>query len=457
MTDGELLGSFVEQRDEGAFELLVRRHGAMVLGVCRRILGDLHDAEDAFQATFLVLARRAAQIGQRELVGNWLYGVASRTAMELKTRTARRRCREKQVKDMPHPTVEPAAAWDDLQPLLDQEVGRLPDKYRIPVVLCDLEGRSRKEVALELKVPEGTLSSRLATARKMLARKLAGRGVVLSGGVLAMMLTQKAAAAVVSPALVASTVKAAVTFAAGGALVGVSAKVIGLVEAVVQGLLTTKTTKSVMLCLAAVLCGLVAGQGSLRTVPLETAPRTICCQSPSAVPRTTPESPPARKGTWIAVAVEETRTRIGPHQVVTVHICGPDGVVRALMSIDLGSAKMAVPEHGRIIHLFTMAWAGEELPDLGALLQLPRCVRSAAVFRGASPPIGPEASSLTDLCFSPTFLWFPWAGPCAGPRWSCPASSPCRPVPDSSECIDTRETALPCLGSSISRQSLCPG
>src|SRR5262249_9147607 len=174
-SDGQFLASFVERRDEAAFAALVRRHGPMVLGVCRRVLGCTHDAEDAFQATFLVLARKAASIAPRELVGNWLHGVARRTALCARAAQRRRRAREKQMKAMPHPTVEPDAAWQELQALLDQELGQLPVLYRAPVVLCDLEGRSRKEVARHLGVPEGTLSSRLATARRLLAARLARR------------------------------------------------------------------------------------------------------------------------------------------------------------------------------------------------------------------------------------------------------------------------------------------
>src|SRR5262249_20449250 len=150
------------------------------------LLGNPHDAEDAFQATFLVAVRKAASVRPRELFGNWLHGVAYRTALEARARIARRRAKEKQVEELPHPAqAEPEAVWQELRPLLDRELSRLPDKYRVPVVLCDLEGRSRQEVARQLRLPEGTLSSRLATARKTLARRLSRYGPVLSGGLLA--------------------------------------------------------------------------------------------------------------------------------------------------------------------------------------------------------------------------------------------------------------------------------
>src|SRR5882724_3853257 len=132
MTDGQLLGCFVEQRDEAAFAALVRRHGPMVLGVCRRLLGNRHDAEDTFQATFLVLVHKAAAIRPREMVGNWLHGVACRTALKARTLAARNSRRERQVPDMPEPQVLPPEDTDDLRLLLDQELGCLPDKFRVP-------------------------------------------------------------------------------------------------------------------------------------------------------------------------------------------------------------------------------------------------------------------------------------------------------------------------------------
>src|SRR5262249_25402458 len=149
LTDGQLLGRFVAQRDEASYAALVRRHGAMVLGVCRRLLHDFHDAEDAFQATFLVLARKAASVVKRESIGSWLYGVAYRTALEARALQAQRRSRERPMNEMPHPEVAPAAA-QDWRPLLDRELSRLPEIYREAILFCDLEGRTRKEAARQL-------------------------------------------------------------------------------------------------------------------------------------------------------------------------------------------------------------------------------------------------------------------------------------------------------------------
>jgi RNA polymerase sigma factor (sigma-70 family) len=129
-TDGQLLEDYVSHRDEAAFATLVRRHGAMVWGVCCRVLRNHHDAEDAFQATFLVFVRRAASIASRELLANWLYGVAHQTSLKARATIAKRKGRESQVAQMPEQAVTPLDPWHALQPLLDEELGRLPDKYR---------------------------------------------------------------------------------------------------------------------------------------------------------------------------------------------------------------------------------------------------------------------------------------------------------------------------------------
>ncbi len=235
MTDGELLERFVAERDPLAFELLLRRHAPMVLGVCRRVIGNVHDAEDAFQATFLVLVRKAARVRPREAVGTWLYGVAYRTALGARSRLARRRMHETVMANVPACAAEPDALWHDLRPVLDRELNALPDKYRLPVVLCDLEGRPRKEVARALRIPEGTLSSRLATARRMLASRLTRRGVTLSAGALAAVLLPSSASACVPGTLLFSTTQAALVFAAGPAVA--AGAVPGPVAALTEGVM----------------------------------------------------------------------------------------------------------------------------------------------------------------------------------------------------------------------------
>src|SRR5262245_52466053 len=232
LTDGELLEAFATRQDGACFEALVRRHGPMVLGVCQRVLRNPHDAEDAFQATFLVLARRVATV-PRGAVGNWLYGVAYRTALSARRAAARRRAKERPEEDMPHPVTEPAVDWAELRPLLDQELSRLPDKYRSAVVLCDLEGQTRAAAARHLGVPEGTVSGRLTTARRLLAERLTRRGLTLSAAALAATLAQSAAAAVPA-ALAAATVRAGEASAAGALAGAVSTQVAALADGVAK-------------------------------------------------------------------------------------------------------------------------------------------------------------------------------------------------------------------------------
>jgi RNA polymerase sigma factor (sigma-70 family) len=196
-TDGRLLGRFVGTRDEAAFRELVCRLGPMVLGVCRRVAEDHHAAEDAFQAAFLVLARRAADVVPREAVRGWVHGVAVRTAQKACTMSARRRAREFSVPEVPdRAAAEPDAADPDALRVLDEEVGRLPDHLRAAVALCELEGVSRRDAAARLGIPEGTLSSRLAKARAVLARRLRGRGVALTAAGLGAALGRPASAVV---------------------------------------------------------------------------------------------------------------------------------------------------------------------------------------------------------------------------------------------------------------------
>lgn len=252
LTDGQLLEDYVSCRDEAAIEALVRRHGPMVWGVCRRVLGNLHDAEDAFQATFLVLVRRAASISSRELLANWLYGVAHQTALKARATAAKRKWRETQVTTMPEPAVVQPDQWHYLQPLLDEELSRLPEKYRGVIVLCDLEGKTRTEAAGQLGCAEGTVASRLARARIMLARRLRKRGIALSGGALAAVLSQQAASAGVPTSVVTSTIKAA----SGAAI---SANIAALTEGVIKTMLFTKlrTVFAVVLMLGFVATGAI--------------------------------------------------------------------------------------------------------------------------------------------------------------------------------------------------------
>jgi RNA polymerase sigma factor (sigma-70 family) len=225
----------------------VQRHGSMVLGVSLRALGDRHDAEDAFQATFLVLARKGASVIRRDKVANWLYGVACRTAKQARGRTARRRAREERVGMSPHIKPSDEALGDELREILDEELARLPARYRGPIVLCELEGLSRHEAARRLGVPEGTISSRLARAKMQLRDRLARRGLALPMVVLSAALVREVGAATLSDALIESTAHAAMCVAAGStASVAVAASVVALTEGVLKTMLLTKLKATVL-------------------------------------------------------------------------------------------------------------------------------------------------------------------------------------------------------------------
>jgi RNA polymerase sigma factor (sigma-70 family) len=215
--DDQLLARFTAHRDEDAFAAVIQRHGPMVLRVCQRVLGNAHDAEDAFQATFLILARKAGSAGQPRLLANWLYGVAHRTALKSRGERLKRRVKEQQAEPV-RSEAPPEPAWSDLRPVLDEEISRLPRKYQATFVLCYLEGKTNEEAALLLGCPKGTVLSRLAWARERLRARLGRRGVGLSAALLAtLLLSENVARAVVPTPLVASTARAAVAFAAGQA------------------------------------------------------------------------------------------------------------------------------------------------------------------------------------------------------------------------------------------------
>jgi RNA polymerase sigma factor (sigma-70 family) len=257
-TDGQLLERFVRCREETSFTALLQRHGPLVLSVCRRVLVNEHDAEDAFQATFLVLARKATCIRKRESVASWLYGVAYRISAKARVNAARRRLREQEK--LPLPPGDPLSelVMQELRPVLDEEVSRLPEKYRHPVILCYLQNKTNGEAARQLGWSKGTVSGRLARARQLLRTRLARRGVTL-GGMLSVALVQGAGAAV-PPALGTSTLKAAALSAAGqsAAAGAVSAPVAALVEGALNAMWLTKVKFTAIALLATVVLGISA-------------------------------------------------------------------------------------------------------------------------------------------------------------------------------------------------------
>ncbi len=177
LTDGQLLDDFVTRGDEAAFEVIVWRHGAMVFNLCKRLLHDGHEAEDAFQAAFLVFARKAGSIGKGESVGSWLYKVAYRVALRARAKAARRNIPTEATDEVPAREEPDDVVWRDLRPVLDEEIDRLPEKYRVPFVLCYLEGHTNEEAAEQLGCPKGTVLSRLSRGRERLRSRLALAGL----------------------------------------------------------------------------------------------------------------------------------------------------------------------------------------------------------------------------------------------------------------------------------------
>ena len=223
-SDAELLERFAAQRDEAAFAALLRRHGPLVWNVCRRVLGEEHAAEDAFQATFLVLIRKARSVSKRASIRSWLHGVALRVALRARQQEQLRRRREQET-----PIRQPSeTTWQDLRPILDEEIQRLPEKYRLPIILCYLQGQTNDEAARLLNCPRGTIATRLARARERLRTRLLRRGVSLSAGTLAGLLTDNAMSAVVPPLLLAQTAKVVV---AGATSVSITTLMEGVLHA----------------------------------------------------------------------------------------------------------------------------------------------------------------------------------------------------------------------------------
>jgi RNA polymerase sigma factor (sigma-70 family) len=213
-SDAELLERFAGQREELAFEALLRRHGPLVWNVCRRVLADEHAAEDAFQATFLVLVRKARSVSKKASLRSWLYGVALRVALRARQQGGLRHRREQETPIRPNRDAATEADWQDVRPILDEEIQRLPEKYRLPILLCYLEGKSNDEAARLLNCPRGTLATRLARGRERLRSRLLRRGLTLSIGTLAGLLTDNAMSATISPLFLAQTAKVVVTGAA---------------------------------------------------------------------------------------------------------------------------------------------------------------------------------------------------------------------------------------------------
>jgi RNA polymerase sigma factor (sigma-70 family) len=263
LPDWELVQRFAARADETAFAVLVRRHGPMVLHLCRRILGNEEDAEDAFQATFLVLCRKAASLRPQESLGGWLHSVAYRMAQKARVAAARRRKHEGRATERQFTDPFAEITLREAHETLDRELARMPDKFRLPLVLCYLEGLTRDEAAQQLGWPPNTLKSRLEQARELLGKRLASRGLAFSGALVASLFYEGTASAAVPSVLLNSTVKAATAVALGGAATSVvSAQVAALTEGVLKTMFTCKL-KIATAALVVVAGLLVAGMGAL--------------------------------------------------------------------------------------------------------------------------------------------------------------------------------------------------
>jgi RNA polymerase sigma factor (sigma-70 family) len=328
LTDRQLLERFFGSRDEAAFEALMQRHGPMVLGVCRRVLGNRHDAEDAFQATFLVLVRNAGRVRRPDSLGNWLYGVAYRTALEARRAAARRRKKERQVADMAGHRPPEADPGGELREVLDHELAKLPDIYRAAVVLCELEGKSHREAARQLGCPEGTVTSRLARARKLLARRLARHGISLVAGGLGTLLARPARSAPVPPALAGSTLKAAVASASGQLAGVVSIHVITLTEGVLKAMFLSKLKAMFPAVLVA---GVLVGGLTVAAFRNEAAGQPAPLQE--SRPARDREVPPRPLGQTRPPQTEKLQLPTGPAPVQALASMGKDGRVMLRMVV----------------------------------------------------------------------------------------------------------------------------
>jgi RNA polymerase sigma factor (sigma-70 family) len=271
-TDAELLQRFRDQRDEAAFDALVRRHGRMVLSVCRHVLRHEHDAEDAFQATFLVLARGAASIRQGAALAGWLYAVAHRVASAARRATEQRQARERRARPVSHADPQLDLAWRELQAVLAEEVKRLPERLRAPFVLCCLEGKSKAEAAVQLGWKEGTVSGRLADARKRLQQRLTRRGLTLAAALCAGSLSAGEALAL-PPAFVTATVRAVLG-------VATAQTAAALAEGVTKAMLAKKVKAALLLVLALGILGAGAAVGLHRALaePAAAEPNPMAAQ-----------------------------------------------------------------------------------------------------------------------------------------------------------------------------------
>jgi HlyD family secretion protein len=354
--DAELLARFAARRDEAAFELLLWRHGPMVLAVCRRLLANPQDAEDSFQATFLALVRKAGSISRGEAVGGWLYRVAYRVALRARAARSRRSRHEQPGLVETAAPVSGDALGHDFRQVLDEEIDRLPARQRAAFVLCCLEGKTGAEVARQLGCSPGTVSSRLTRARERLRRRLARRGLAPSAGALALL------TAPVSSPLVDSTLQAALVFADRKTAAGVlSGRAVSLAEGVLRSMFLTRLRIAALLVLVA---GLLVTGGILGRHALKAAP--------DDPPRQTKAGATAADG---AVTVHVVKPRPGGLERVTNQTCD----VQAFAQVEL-DAEVSGRIKSQVVDIGDPVKRGQLLAEIDApLLALEERQAAAAV------------------------------------------------------------------------------
>jgi RNA polymerase sigma factor (sigma-70 family) len=339
-SDGQLLHAFLTRRDDNAFAALVRRHGPMVLHVCRRVLGRQHDAEDAFQGTFLVLAQSATSLRNRAALASWLHGTAYRTALKARQSAARRRKHEGQTPSRPSDDPAGELLWREVRALLDEEIARLPEAYRNVFILCCLENLSRAEAGQQLGLKERTVSNRLAKARQRLQQRLARRGVELTAVLAASALaTQPASALSIVPLLRISRA-------------AVSPAVAALAESASSILTIGKAKLAAVLLLVA---GVLTGVGAWACRGLVAGAVATSAETPVAKADDKPTTAPPPRET--AQSVEIQGRVLGPDGQpkagAKLLLLGMEGKTTALgVSAADGQFRIAVPKAPKYRKLF---------------------------------------------------------------------------------------------------------
>jgi RNA polymerase sigma factor (sigma-70 family) len=344
-SDADLLQRFVDQNDQTAFESLVWRHGPLVMGTCRRMLRDVHDAEDAFQATFLVLFRKAGSIRSRRSLGSWLFKVAYRVALRARARTTGRHEQEQARLDPPSPESGTDPLGHDVRPILDEQLQCLPEKYRAPLVLHYLEEMTVAQVAEELGWPTGTVSVRLDRAKRLMRKRLLARGLALSAAAASMELGQSMASAQPTAALVAATVRAALADAAAQLPGTVSPSIVDLVKGEVQTMFLTQIKLAAALIVTACLVVGVA-VGALQAL-------TSSATEPSAVQKAPAQDSSPSSGKAAAPVPEGKVSDLLPPGALARmgisrfrHLTGVTAVAYSPDGKTLASATGGVGEHG---------------------------------------------------------------------------------------------------------------